>query len=128
MPQHRGSTYLTDVMVQHLSAGTACFEFMVQPQVDAVAMPVEDPAIDWDEARSPFVPVAKIQIPIQTFNSDAQGQFCDALSFDPWHSLPDHQPIGGVNRVRRYVYQRITTYRHGQNGAAMKEPDGTEVF
>ena len=36
---------------------------------------------------------------------DAPGQdeLCEALSFTPWHSLPEHEPVGGINRLRRAV-------------------------
>ena len=79
-------------------------------------MPVEDPSVEWDEAVSPFVTVATLKIPKQTFDSEPQMAYCEALSFTPWHSLPEHQPIGGINRIRKVVYERASTLRHTANG------------
>jgi hypothetical protein len=100
----------------------------VQFQTDAVRMPVEDPSVEWDERVSPFVKVATLNIPQQVFDSEAQMNYCENLSFDPWHSLPEHQPIGGVNRIRKVVYERISTLRHTANGVPRREPAGFEDF
>jgi hypothetical protein len=128
MPKDPGPSYLREAMIKHLADRDACFDLMIQPQIDAVTMPVEDPAVAWDEGLSPFVPVARLQIPRQSFDSRGQDAFCDALSFDAWHSLVDHRPLGGINRVRRYVYERIARFRHQRNGVPQREPDGSETF
>jgi hypothetical protein len=78
-------------------------------------MPIEDPSVEWDQTLSPFETVATIQLPAQDFDSTEQNLFCDNLSFNPWHSLPDHRPIGGINRLRKAVYQAVSVYRHERN-------------
>jgi hypothetical protein len=128
MPKDPGPRYLREAMIKHLAERPACFDLMIQPQIDAVEMPVEDPGVGWDEERSPFVPVARVEIPPQRFDSAEQDAFCDGLSFDPWHSLPDHRPLGGINRVRKYVYERISRFRHDANAVPRREPDGSEKF
>ncbi|MBK6579794.1 MAG: hypothetical protein IPG17_27140 [Sandaracinaceae bacterium] len=80
-------------------------------------MSVEDSRTEWTEAAAPFVKVATITIPRQVFTTPAQEAFCEALSFTPWHSLPEHRPLGGVNRVRRVVYESVSEVRHELNGA-----------
>jgi hypothetical protein len=115
-------------MSSHLATRDACFELAVQKQVDADRMPIEDATVVWDERRSPFVPVAQIVIPVQSFESDAQMAFCENLSYTPWHALPEHRPLGGLNRIRRAVYEATSALRHEKNGAARREPDGSEVF
>ena len=47
-----------------------------------------------------------------------QNLACDNLSFNPWHSLPEHRPIGGINRLRKAVYETVSAYRHERNGAS----------
>jgi hypothetical protein len=101
---------------------------MVQRQGDPERMPVEDPTIRWSERASPFLTVATIRIPPQEFTSEAQQAFAENLSFTPWHSLPEHQPLGGINRVRRDVYEAISRLRHEANGVPRREPTGDEVF
>ena len=127
-PAVRGDDYLEDAMRQQLAAGDACFDFMVQRQGDPERMPVEDPTIRWSERASPFLTVATIRIPPQEFTSEAQQAFAENLSFTPWHSLPEHQPLGGINRVRRDVYEAISRLRHEANGVPRREPTGDEVF
>lgn len=52
----------------------------------------------------------------QTFDSDAQMAFCENVSFTPWHALPEHRPSGGVSRLRRTVYEKVSKLRHDLNG------------
>jgi hypothetical protein len=108
--------FLRAEMAERLKAGGACFEFLVQPQVAGKYMPVEDTTIEWKETDSAFVPVARIEIPKQDFlgNQDV----CENLSFNPWHALPDHKPVGALNRVRKQVYPNVARYRRSANGLA----------
>ena len=120
--------YLRKAMAETLDAGSACFEFMVQTQSDPQSMPVEDPTIEWDESASPFRKVATIIIPKQEFRSDAQQTFCENLSLTPWHGVQEMRPLGGINRVRKVVYEAISGLRHDLNGVTRQEPDGSEAF
>jgi hypothetical protein len=116
--------FLRDNLAKSLSEAEAAFDFCVQIQTKPEAMPVEDPRIEWREADSPFVPVARITIPPQSFEAPEQVAFCENLSFMPWHGLAAHRPLGGINRVRRSVYETISRLRHGLNGTPREEPKG----
>ena len=116
------ANFLREAMAAQLRDGEACFDFMVQFQTDPVRMPLEDPSIAWNEEESPFVPVARLRIPRQLFDTERQDAYAEHLSFTPWHSLPEHQPIGGVNRIRRIVYERASTLRHTHNETPRREP------
>jgi hypothetical protein len=37
------------------------------------------------------------------------------MSFNPWHAVPAHKPLGGINRLRQAVYQAISKLRHEMN-------------
>ena len=50
-------------------------------------------------------------MPQQTFDTGEQNAFCEALSFSPFHTLAAHEPIGGLNRVRKAVYLEDARYR-----------------
>jgi hypothetical protein len=108
----------------------ACFDFMVQLQRTDQNMPVEDPTVEWLEKDSPFIPVARVVIDKQDIRPETQNYFCENLSMTPWHALPEHEPIGGLNRVRKAVYQGISRYRRCLNGSAFGEPrlDGSPQF
>jgi catalase len=120
--------YLRERMAAQLASANACFEFMVQLQTDPATMPIEDPTVEWKETQAPFIDVARIVIPRQRFDSAAQQNFCENLSYTPWHSLAAHRPVGGINRARRTVYEAISRLRHGLNNAAPVEPSGNEHF
>lgn len=122
MPNTESPNYLRERMVQDLSEKSSCFDFMVQPQTDPIEMPVEEPAKEWNEKESPFVKVGTIQIQKQIFDTKEQNEFCENISFTPWHSLPDHRPLGGINRVRKSVYIGISKFRHEKNKIPRKEP------
>jgi hypothetical protein len=120
--------YLREAMTATLAHGAACYTFMLQLQTDPATMPIEDSTVLWSEARSPFVAVASIDMPEQRFDSPAQRRFCENLSYTPWHSLPANRPVGVINRIRRVVYDAISTLRHRLNGVARREPSGNESF
>jgi hypothetical protein len=110
-----------------VAAGDACFDLMVQVQNDARAEPIEDPTVPWAESRSPFLHVARITIPQQEFDSDEQEAFCERMIMSPWHSLEEHQPLGGINRARLPVYRAMAGLRNMMNGAAASEPTTWEL-
>ena len=120
--------FLTEAMVQQLRREDVYFDFMVQFQTDPVKMPIEDAWVLWDERLSPFIKVATIRIPKQEFASHEQMQYGEHLSFAPWHALPEHRPLGGLNRARRVAYQTISKLRHQINTRRRKEPNGFEDF
>jgi len=122
MPEQRTPDFLREVMAAQLSTQEVCFDFLVQLQTDPRAMPVEDPRIRWDEAKSPYRKVATLRIPAQRFDSPAQMKFAEDLSYTPWHCLPEHRPLGGVNRCRFSVYREISRIRHAANGVNRREP------
>ena len=114
-PDTLEENYLRKVMQQHLQQTDACFHFQVQQQKPEYNMPIEDPSVLWQESNSPFITVADIHIPKQVFDRSEQNQFCENLSFSPWHALPAHRPIGALNRIRKEVYKASSDYRHKAN-------------
>ena len=120
-------TFLRKAMRAALDQDAACFEFLVQPRT-STAMSVEHSMVEWKESEAPFHKVATITIPKQTFDLPAQHQFCEQLSFSPWHALAEHRPLGVVNRVRKVVYDTVSGVRHKLNGEQRSEPTGDETF
>jgi len=127
VPRHAEDDYLRRAMVRQLEAGDARFDFAVQRRTDAGSMPIEDPGKGWSEAASPYRKVASIVIPKQGFDSEQQRAFGENLSYTPWHSVPEHRPLGGVNRARKVVYAAISTFRHQKNSAPRTEPTSWEI-
>lgn len=115
--------FLRSALYQQLSLDRvpACFALQVQQQNPEHYMPIEDTSVEWDEDISPFVTVARIKVPAQDFDSREQNLACDNLSFNPWHGLPEHRPIGGINRLRKAVYEAVSAYRHQRNGVSAEQ-------
>lgn len=116
--------FLRTELVDNLGKNEACFDFMVQLQDPTKNMPVEDTTVRWKESDSPFVKVARVTIPKQSFNTEAQNNFCENLSFTPWHGTQALEPVGGINRLRKAVYDGVSRFRHGKNKVEKQEPKG----
>ena len=119
---------LKEEMNKTLAGNEVWFDFYIQRYVDAESTPIEDSKVKWADEVSKPERIGKIIIPIQDCMSPEQAVFCENLSFNPWHSLPEHRPLGLVNRVRRIAYREISRLRHDLNHAPRQEPTGDEMF
>ena len=113
--------FLKHTLAQELSANHACMQLMVQLQDVNKPMPIEDATVLWKESDVPFVPVATIDILKQTFDTREQQQFCESLSFNPWNALAAQQPVGALNRARKWAYEASSKYRHQVNKTAVPQ-------
>ncbi|HUP56868.1 MAG TPA: hypothetical protein VM598_05400, partial [Bdellovibrionota bacterium] len=126
--------FLREAMIANLRREDACFEMRLQFQKDSRTMPVEDSTILWDRAQSEFVtePVAFIRIPKEDndgkLENEARTKFCENIAMTPWHSIAEHRPLGGTNRVRKVVYQAVSRFRRQANEVTPTEPTGRENF
>jgi hypothetical protein len=115
-------------MVATVRRGEWSFDFMVQVQTDPHLMPIEDATVKWPEELSPYVPVARLRLHAERFDSDAQLRFADGLRFNPWHSLHAHRPLGNSNRARLRMYDEMAILRQSMNRVEHVEPTGQELF
>jgi hypothetical protein len=104
------------------------FDFLIQLQGDPWRMPIENAAVRWSESESAPVAVAELVLPPQRFDSAAQLAFAGNLAYNPWHSLPEHRPLGNQNRARRTIYRELSRLRQRMDGQAHIEPTGAETF
>lgn len=128
LPGRPPDHYLRDNMSATLSNQDAVFDLLIQVQTDPHAMPIENAAVRWPQKLSPYIPAATIRIPRQRFDSPAQLRFVERLSFNPWHCIPEHRPLGNQNRARRRMYQTLSDLRYGKNRETHYEPTGRETF
>lgn len=128
MPWRPSADYLREAMVKTLARREVVFDVTVQFQTDPHRMPIEDASVVWPERLSPPVKVAVLRIPVQKFDSEAQLAFARNLSFNPWHSLPEHRPLGNQNRARKLIYLETSKVRQRINAEPRIEPTGDEVF
>ncbi|QIL89626.1 catalase [Microbulbifer sp. SH-1] len=116
--------FLTTQLAYNLQSASACFDFVVQPRNTDANTPLDDATVIWEEKDSPFIPIARIHIPPQTFTSEAQWEFCENLSMNPWRGVGEWEPLGSLNRARRLVYHAVSEFRHTSNNAPLQEPEG----
>jgi hypothetical protein len=128
LPFRPPDDYLRDAMVASLAAGDVEFDIRLQRQTDPHLMPLENNAVLWPEKLSPRVSAATLRIPRQKFDSQAQLDFARRLSYNPWHCIAEHRPLGNQSRARRRMYDTLSKLRHSMNNVPLYEPTGDEVF
>jgi hypothetical protein len=128
VPFRPPDNYLRDAMVKTLKERDVEFDILVQVQTDPHRMPIENNAVRWPEKLSPFVPVATLRIPRQTFDSPRQLAFAHNLSYNPWHCIAEHRPLGNQSRARFKMYWELSKLRQERNGTPHVEPTGDETF
>lgn len=128
IPRDFPDNYLRAAMARTLGERKVEFDFMIQLQTDPHRMPIENASVEWPERISPFIKVAKLRLPVQSFDSLGQLAFADNLSFNTWHCIPEHRPLGNQNRARKTLYLELSKLRQSMNGTQRLEPTGGETF
>jgi len=121
LPSDPGHDFLTEAMKATLSKGDVTLKFLVQPRTSQ-DLSVEDTMTEWKEEVAPFYEVATIRIPAQQFDTPELKKLGEALSFNVWHAVEEHRPLGAVNRMRKVVYERISRVRNEMNALERVEP------
>ena len=127
VPNTTDPNYLRHALIERLAATETedvVFDFQVQVRTAGelqgkLETEIEDACVEWDEQAFPFVTVARITIPRQNFDTEDRQRECENLFFTPWHAVAEHQPVGGINRLKLKVYQVSSAFRHFP-----KEPSG----
>jgi hypothetical protein len=105
------------------------FDLRVQLCTDLEMMPVEDPTVEWSEALSPPLTVAKLRLPQQDIGDDKNLELADAVSITLWRCPEAHRPLGNIQRARKEVYRQASIVRHQLNHQVRREPKNlAEVF
>jgi hypothetical protein len=128
LPRRPPDDYLRDAMVAALDKGDVDLDFRIQRQTDPHRMPIEDAGVLWPERLSLRVSVATLHIPRQKFASPEQMAFARRLSYNPWHCIPEHRPLGNQSRARKRMYWELSKLRHDMNQVPHYEPTGDETF
>ena len=128
LPLRPPDDYLRDAMMAALGAGDVELDVRLQLQTNAHLMPIENAAVLWPERLSPRLSAATLRIPRQKFDSTAQMDFARRLSYNPWHSIAEHRPLGNQSRARQRIYLELSRLRHEMNAVPHFEPTGEEMF
>jgi hypothetical protein len=116
-----------DSIVTFFQTETAVWELRVQLCADLTRMPVEDASVEWDEHLSPSLTIAMVTVQPQNAYSNPRRVWVDEqLSFNPWHSLASHRPLGNIMRARFKAYRASSHFRHSAEGRQLVEPRSIE--
>jgi catalase len=124
---HSKYSALRDAVAEFFHTEKAEWEVRAQLATDLETTPVEDPTVKWPEEKTPYVTVGWLTAQPQQVYSAERRIFADELlSFNPWHGLLAHQPLGNIMRARKLVYPRSSSYRHMQEQRTAVEPKSIE--
>ncbi len=109
--------YLAQALKKSLTQGKAIhLSFMIQT-VEGSQLEgrkndmIENAALAWSEKEFPSVKVAHIIIDPAAQQNKKFVDACKSLRFTPWHALAAHEPLGGINRLRKPVYCESGKFR-----------------
>jgi hypothetical protein len=128
LPLRPPDDYLREAMIVSLAKGDIELDVRLQLQTDPHLMPIENNAVLWPEKLSPRVSAATLRLPRQKFDSPSQMEFAKRLSYNPWHCIPEHRPLGNQSRARHRMYSELSRLRQRMNAVSHYEPTGDEVF
>jgi len=106
--------YLTIDMTTRLAANPGCFYFQVQFQTDTCLHPINDFGVEWLETDTPYINIARIDIPVQTVVTDTDNT-CKHAAFNVWRVLAEHRPLGSLNRARMFAMMNSQNQRLALN-------------
>jgi hypothetical protein len=128
LPLRPPDNYLRQAMVDTLARQDVEFDIFIKLQTNPFLMPIENAAVLWPSALSPWIPAAVLRIPRQAFDSPEQLAFARVLTYNPWHSIAEHRPLGNQSRARRRMYWELARLRQTMNHVQHYEPTGNETF
>jgi hypothetical protein len=107
--------YLREALQKTMSGNqNVVFDFRVQVRrAGETDLFIENATREWDETKFPPVTIGRITIlaPQTWLDSPERRRECEERVYTPWHSLADHQPLGGINRLRKPVYVASAEHR-----------------
>lgn len=113
VPASSGADALRADLVTRLRMGPLTWSVRAQFFVDDQTTPIEDTAVAW---VGPWVALGTFTLPQQDPESPKGRQISELvenLSFDPWHALEAHRPLGAIMRARAVSYRSSVMARKG---------------
>ncbi|MFF4219218.1 LodA/GoxA family CTQ-dependent oxidase [Streptomyces nondiastaticus] len=121
-PADENPSFLRGDLHYRLAAGEAAFDLLLQFRTDPDNMPLDRATVRWEESLSAPVKVARLTLHRQDVTARGQEAYGDNFACNPWHSLPEHQPVGSLGEARKIVYAASAARRRDANGVPVVEP------
>lgn len=104
------------------------WELRVQLCTNLEDMPIEPANKEWDETKSPYLPVARVRVvPQRAWSEERSRAVDDGMGFNPWNGVVEHWPLGPLMRMRQRAYQHSQEFRSERNGCPVHEPDSASL-
>src|SRR5208282_4206657 len=93
--------YFRDEVRQRLAEADLRYDFLAQCYVDPMRTPI-DGAAEWKPGDAPFVKLAELTIARRDLDAPEtkrEENWLNSVSFNPWHAIAEHRPIGNIQRA-----------------------------
>jgi hypothetical protein len=117
----RSENFLQDALARDLNLAPHrpgedfALEFSVRLRHAASPDDAEDASRWWNAPQDRIVRLARIEIPRQNFLEPDRRFDCQHMMINPWNCLPEHRPLGSINRMRLAVYLASLQARQKMN-------------
>ncbi|MGH6682059.1 MAG: hypothetical protein ACREDL_24710 [Bradyrhizobium sp.] len=117
----RSENFLQDALlrdlnpVPHRPGEDFALDFSVRVRHAASPDDAEDASRWWNAPQDRTVRLARIEIPRQNFLEPDRRFDCEHMMINPWNCLPEHRPLGSINRMRLAVYLASLQIRQTMN-------------
>jgi hypothetical protein len=89
-------------LLERLEQSSLTWTLRARLFVDDASTPVEDTSVVW---ASPWLDLGQLTLARRDPGEGAQiDEVVEHLSFDPWHAIEAHRPLGAIMRARRVAY------------------------
>lgn len=110
-------TYLREDMAARLHLGPLAWDLQLMFFESEASTPIEDTSAPWNVEPVTVARLTLLQQDIDSPEGRALEEKIEAASFNPWHALVEHRPLGDMMRARDPAYLKST-----QNRKAADEP------
>lgn len=110
-PTIAGDHYLFDELSARLARAAQSWSLRAKLFIDDATTPIEDTSVEWP---GPWLDLATLTLPRQSTTSERGleiSELVSQLSFDPWHAIEEHRPLGAIMRARAVAYAASVTAR-----------------
>jgi hypothetical protein len=120
--------FVRDAVQEFFASEAAEWEIRVQLCTNLTDMPIEPANVEWDEAKSPYLPVGVIRAqPQGAWSENRSVAVDDGMGFSPWHGIVDHWPLGSLMRMRQRAYRNSQIFRSERNHCPVHEPSSASL-
>ena len=99
-----------ELLQAYFASREATYTLKAQFSSSLVQHPVDNASVVWPESTAPFLALADLTFPKQESYSEARLKWWeDEIALSPFNSLEAHKPLGSVNRLRKRVYEMVSS-------------------